>query len=366
MAWDQAPCTTQGDKLTWNIHKKHRGTIWEWVPLNYQAGPCNSLFYLRFLAKNLVWLSSILFVSLLNPGSHWEIRWIKARQTNSEPHLHAGSKFTHNTLQMWYMGVSNLGHIQGIQRWKNIFFLSSKECISKHHPLGSALSGKQKQLLQCKEQKMKQITSIFLAGNVIPGSSSHTPPLLLRQYLSTAYKEELASQKPCMANTWKCLHISKYTSKYLSSWVIFLSGGECKFQTSQAEEGVEPRSALCFHARQASSSSTEAGWDHHFPRFLFAFKDFIWKVEVKQKNKGKKKKSGLIKCCIFLHSFSLAAKFGLGEEVTQPEAQYVQSAVASSGSAPLGLPDGAAHPPLKPLSHMPGLTRGCARLRFCF
>lgn len=77
------------------------------------------------------------------------------------------------------------------------------------------------------------------------------------------------------------------------------------------------------------------------------------------------KNNGLIKCCIFLHGFSLAAKFGLGEEVTQPEAQYVQSAVASSGSAPLGLPDGAAHPPLKPLSHMPGLTRGCARLQFC-
>lgn len=65
----------------------------------------------------------------------------------------------------------------------------------------------------------------------------------------------------------------------------------------------------------------------------------------------------MIKPSISLHRFSLAAKFGAGEEVTQPEAQYVQSAERLCCGLPvdmlicfLGLPDRAPHPPLKTLS----------------
>lgn len=68
----------------------------------------------------------------------------RARKTNAELPLNAGSKGTHNPVQMWYMGFSNFGNVQGIQKQENIFCLSPKECISKHHLVGSALSGRQK------------------------------------------------------------------------------------------------------------------------------------------------------------------------------------------------------------------------------
>lgn len=111
------------------------------------------------------------------------------------------------------------------------------------------LAGKNK-LLQCKEQKMKQIASIFLAGNVMPGSPSHSPSLLLHQYLSAAYKEELASQR-----RHRQIHrnVSTYPNTSLNisaAGLFFLVVGNANSRLPRQKRGLN---LGLLHARQASS-----------------------------------------------------------------------------------------------------------------
>lgn len=220
---------THGKQLRQHHLDEEEGRAREQLPLNYRPGAYNHLFYLWVVTKFLAWV-----LNISSPSSGWETRWIRVRQTNASPHRPQ----THSQPCSDVHGVFQPWTSPGNLKARDYFLPVSKWVHFQAPSCGKCLLWQTKKLIIAVQRAEKTLELETLCQGFIL-------TVFLFCSINVLYflQRRTSLQNRHMANPWKHLCLSKYVSKQLHTWVIFLHGGKCQLQSSQAKEVVEPRSA---------------------------------------------------------------------------------------------------------------------------